>query len=250
MRSASVDFCEVLVDKQYEEFHFLSEYAPAREPKPSFMTLDCDGKKVLTTSIIPSMANKTQTVMVTNQAQCEMTVKNTSVGVSDVLFVNYSIFHGDENSIGSDPIVIIRGDSFVNKISSFNRIKDCFFNKLSGIVDNSTIYTGNDSSHKAIAWLKEDHLSNSICEDGSFIERYALAAIKVALRIVDSQGLWKGSGAYCQWEGVGCIKSSVTSLKFTAGGVFDISGTIPTEIGLLQKLESFEIGKSTMMYQQ
>ena len=122
-----------------------------QEPYPPVMVLDCDDHNVLMTDITSSMVNKTQTVMVTDGALCTMTVSNVSNIGTVGIYVNYSIFHGDADSIWRDPIMIVEGDSFVNTVSFFHRMKDCFFERLHDFIDKSTIYTGNDSSSKAIS---------------------------------------------------------------------------------------------------
>jgi len=223
-----------------------------REPYPPVMILDCDGYNVLKTDISSSMINKTQTVKVTDGALCTVIVKNMSNTGTDGIYVNYSVFHGDEDSIWSDPIIIVKGDSFVNKISFFHRIENCFFERLHGRIDKSTIYTGKDSSNKAVSWLMEDSSGFTNCEDDNFIERYALAAINFAApiysesfinnktgAIVEDKGLWITTENHCIWEMVGCVDGSVRNLNF---GDRKFVGTIATEIALLQDLHVLGMG--------
>ena len=54
----------------------------------------------------------------------------------------------------------------------FQRIPDCFFDKLSKYLnDTSTIYTGTDPQNNAIDWLMRDGSGYSSCDDEFFIER-------------------------------------------------------------------------------
>ena len=83
---------------------------------------------------------------------------------------------------------MLQGDSADNAISSFQRIRECFFAKLNNYIDNATIYTSNGPSNKAIDWLMEDSLGFSNCDSDSFVQRYALTAIHFASLLSNDNG--------------------------------------------------------------
>ena len=61
--------------------------------------------------------------------------------------------------------------SYEESTLNFQRIKTCFFDKLSEYVNIATIYTANEASNKAIDWLKKDTRNCNCCEDDFFVER-------------------------------------------------------------------------------
>jgi len=209
------------------------------------MILDCDGKNVLTVPISNSMKNKTETVKVADGAKCTMTVKNSVLGSDRTLYVNYTIFHGNEPYTVNNPIVMAEGDSFFEEVSYFQRIPQCYFKKLEDHIDLTTIYTGTDSSNQAVDWLMKDSSRFSSCERKEFLERYALATINFAAPIntkknatqTSDQGLWITTERHCVWPAVGCANGNVVSdLNYEDLGNSALSGTIATEIGLLTNL--------------
>jgi hypothetical protein len=224
-----------------------------REP---LMILDCDGRNVLMVSINNNMKNKTETVKVADGANCVMTINNSTLGSNRIWYVDYSIFHGNESDIVTNPIVMVQGDSFIEEVTNFQRIPTCFFEKLEGHINVTTIYTGTDSSNQAVDWLMKDSSRFSSCERDEFIERYALTTISFAAPIVseystnndimtqtNDQRLWITKERHCIWEAVGCTDGNiVTELNYEDIVNFRVSGTIPTEIGLLKNL--VQIGMS------
>ena len=109
-----------------------------QEPRDPLMILDCDGQNLLMVNVDVAMINKTETVMVADGADCKMRVKNVTSGAVDIWYVNYTVFHGDETSIDSDPIVMIQGNSYEEEFSYFQRIRECFFRKLNDYIDSQT----------------------------------------------------------------------------------------------------------------
>ena len=229
-----------------------------QEPRDPLMILDCDGQNLLMVNVDVAMKNKTETVMVADGADCTMRVKNVTSRGFDIWYVNYIVFHGDEKSIDSDPIVMIQGNSYEEEVSSFQRIRECFFRKLNEHIDNTTIYTGTDTSNQAIDWLMDDSFGFSNCEDEHFIERYALTAINFAapsfsgnstdnvteIEIeTDDQGLWINTGRQCVWQTVACTDGVVTELDLGDLSGLLLSGTIATEIGLLKNLTTIDMSK-------
>ncbi len=213
-----------------------------REP---IMILDCDGENVLMVSINDKMANKAETVMVADGANCIMMVKNSTIGAGGIWYADYSVFHGDKDSIDSDPILMTNGNSFLESVTYFQKIEDCYLTKLEEYIDRPTVYTGTDPSNKAIRWLMKDSKYSS-CERSDFLERFALAAINFAAPVENEefdQGLWITSGRHCIWRAVGCTGIVVTELNYNAIGAGNYTGYIASEIGLLKNLTGINFSK-------
>jgi hypothetical protein len=230
----------------------LDDDVPPRNPT---LIVDCDGRNLLMTTISPRMEKKTETIMVSDGAECTMMVRNSTISMARVWNVNYTIFHGYEESISSNPLVIARGSSFERESITFQRIPDCFLKELNGIIDISTIYTSEEPSNKAIKWLMNDPSGFSRCGERFFLERYALATINFAAPIVfgtsstfnessknedDDRSLWITPDRHCVWSAVGCIDGSVVELAIADHGL-KLKGTIATEIGLLSNLRVFDM---------
>jgi hypothetical protein len=216
-------------------------------PRNPLMILDCDEKNTFMVKLKGDMKFETETVWVADGADCKMTVTNSTGGPVDMQYVNYTVYHGDKESIENDPIVMFQEDSFVNGIHSFQRIPECFFTKLKNYTDIRTIYTGNGSSNKAIKWLMEDSRGYSNCEYDTFLERYALATMNYAAPNIDAEEssteLWINLERQCVWRSVRCVDGMVVELDMGASSGLVLSGTIPTEIGLLRNLEWLDLGK-------
>eukprot|EP00535_Pseudo-nitzschia_heimii_P001540 CAMPEP_0197186162 /NCGR_PEP_ID=MMETSP1423-20130617/13332_1 /TAXON_ID=476441 /ORGANISM="Pseudo-nitzschia heimii, Strain UNC1101" /LENGTH=1231 /DNA_ID=CAMNT_0042637391 /DNA_START=214 /DNA_END=3905 /DNA_ORIENTATION=+ len=223
------------------------------KPREPIMTLDCNGKNVLTFSMNENMKNKTEVVKVADGANCTMMVTNSTFGRDGILFVDYTVFHGDEKSIVSKPIIMLNGDSAKEEMTYFQRIHECYFTKLQGHINFTTIYTDSKPSNKAVKWLTKDTGIFSDCESEGFLERYALATINYAAPILPRvvgenatimyvKGLWITTARHCLWRAVGCTGNTVTELNYQAlGNDVVVSGTLATEIALLKNLSEIAI---------
>ena len=234
------------------------ENTDTREREP-LMILDCDGKNVLMASINRNMKNKTEVVKVADGANCIMMVRNSTAGKNPskerILHVNYTVFHGDEKSIAKNPIVMVHGNSFREEMSYFQRIDECYFTKLKGLINMTTIYTDSKPSNKAVKWLMKDSGIFSNCERQDFLERYALATINFAAPIVPvpngdngtvsyDKGLWITQARHCVWRAVGCTGEIVTELNYRfLGKNLMATGTLASEIGLLKNLTKVFMSK-------
>ncbi len=231
---------------------FASISSTPRGIKEPLMILDCDDKNVLMVSINENMANQTETVKVADGANCLLGVRNSTVGAGDIWYVDYTVFHGDKDSIVNDPIVMAEGNSYEASVTYFQRIEDCILEKLGDHIDISTVYTGTASSNKAIRWLMQESKHPS-CERADFMERYALAVINFAAvadietpsndTMQTDEGLWITPGRHCIWSAVGCTGSVVTELNYRALDSRFAGGTIATEIGLLRNLTVMDMSK-------
>ncbi len=215
------------------------------------MILDCDDRNVLMVNIRSDMKFATETVYVSDGAECQLTVKNVTGGPVDIQYVNYTVYHGEKETITNDPIVMFNADSSIEGVLNFRRIPECYFHKLSEFIDIPTIYTGDSPQNKAIEWLLQDSGGFSNCQYDSFIERYALAVINFAAPVVvdetDADGssteLWIREGRHCVWPNVACRDDNVIEIDLGATEGRKLEGTIPTEIGLLKDIQWLEFGK-------
>jgi hypothetical protein len=214
-------------------------------PRDPLMVLDCDGKNVLAVNIRSDMKFETETVHVADGADCLITIKNNTGGLVDIQFVNYTVYHGDEEDIETNPIVMFHADSATEGIRSFQRIPECFFKKLKNHVDITTIYTGEEPSNKAIKWLMEDSTGFSNCQFATFIERYALATFNYAAPLVDpdSTDLWISTQRQCVWPTISCVDGKVAEIDLGYASGLVVSGTIPTELGLLPNASWMDFSK-------
>mmetsp|Transcript_5067 Transcript_5067/g.9753 ORF Transcript_5067/g.9753 Transcript_5067/m.9753 type:complete len:901 (-) Transcript_5067:222-2924(-) len=223
------------------------------KPRDPLLIFDCEGDQgnnLLMVSIDVAMMNKTETVMVADGASCSIMIKNVTSEQIDIWFVDYTIYHGDKESIENDPIVITTGSSFEKEVTEFQRIPDCFITKLGDYVNKTTIYTGTDPSNQAINWLLGDSLGFSLCKRRNFIERYALAAMNFAAPVMEDRtkqtdtntfGLWINERKQCAWRTVLCVDGMVSELDLGfASGIY-LSGTMATEIGLLKNLRKLDM---------
>jgi hypothetical protein len=211
----------------------------------AILTMECDKTDLLYVPISKSMINRSETVMVTDNADCHIHVRydyGSIFAVDHSWMVQYTVYHGDQASVETDNIVIVRVDTGApnqNQIVRFKRIPECYFGKLSGHIDFATIYTNTEPENKAVAWLMNDDYGQSRCEDTFFMERYAL----VVMAANTNSGLENivDRGDQCQWSIVTCKGRSVAALSSNVEvRKFGIEGKIPTEIALLSNLERFQ----------
>ena len=170
-------------------------------------------------SISYSMVNQTETFMVADGANCILLLRNRTIGNTPIFFAEYEIYHGDKESIVSNPILMTQGNSFIESVTYFQKIEDCFLTKLEDHIDTRTVYTGSEPANKAISWLMKDSKYSS-CERSDFLERFALTAVNFAAPVEDEandEGLWITPGRHCIWRAVGCTGSVVTEINYNGG---------------------------------
>jgi hypothetical protein len=183
------------------------------EPVKPLLFIDCDGSNVLNIYVDKSMENQTETIMVNDGADCTMTIRNKSSNDSPIWYADYTILHGDEKSIESNSIVVTQSSSAKESTYDFKRTPECYFEKLSDYTDSSTVYTGinYDPTAKAIDWLMNDESENSMCEDPSILERYALAVIYFAAYNSSDYTLISTT-RHCVWPSITCDEGAVIRL--------------------------------------
>jgi len=172
-----------------------SDFNSSERPKviEPVMLLDCDDVNVFTIPVNANMSGMNETFMIEDGANCTVGIKNSTASTigsreleSPILYVNYTIFHGDKTAMEENPIVIVKGESEKNEFAIFERIQDCYFAKLSEYLDNTTMYTGTGPENRAIKWLRITSRTSksSRCEDDYFLERYAMSVLNFAAPVV------------------------------------------------------------------
>ena len=171
--------------------------------------------------------------MIEDGANCTLSVRNTA-GTSynpfdndPIWYVDYTLFHGDQTSIGNNQIAILSEQSDKKGSVNFQRIRICFLDKLSEYVTTTTVYTNTEPSNEAIDWMMRDITENSQCDDPFFIERHALVALLISVATDSLQEIDELSKTLtgepvlstrrqCVWPHVGCSAGSVISLSLSS----------------------------------
>ena len=255
---------------------FIPEYASDDIIEPK-MVLDCDNKNIFTVHIKQDMSGHMETFMVEDGASCTLRITNSTSSTQSMQqamwYVNYTVYHGNTTDVENEPIIIHQDQSVDNEFAMFQRLPDCYFEKLSDYTDNTTIYGTTEPEQKAIRWLLYNSLfsSNSACEDNFFLERYALSVINFAalperwnhvgqttdeiishflyltraeqetyLKELAEEYFWLEDTRQCIWPAVDCRQRSVEGLDLHG---MTLEGTIPSAIGILTSLTKIDFGK-------
>jgi hypothetical protein len=234
------------------------EWRKTTPVSPKLM-LECNGRIVLSVDIEESMANESETVFVEDKANCTLTITNsTSIYLPDVedgmksghdfdfnwicrepiLFVDYTILHGNANATHMKPIEVLTHSSEKKKEISFGRMPQCYVDKLEDYMDITSIYNNISPSSEAAYWLREDGFIEG-CESSFFLERYALAAMIFAM---DGNIFWLDSNNFqCNWPGITCSSlGNVTQLDLPKA---NLAGSIPSEFKILSSLKQLYLCK-------
>eukprot|EP00536_Pseudo-nitzschia_multiseries_P018701 jgi/Psemu1/229999/e_gw1.2939.3.1 len=190
------------------------------------------------------MVNQTETVQVNDGATCQISVSNSTNFFNKwdndpIWWVNYTVYHGNNTTFP-----IISGNSGIEESIGFQRIPVCYFDKLSRSINISSSYTATDPNTQALNWLIDDESAFSSCTDGFLVERFALSAVNFAAPINsnnddddDDSSLWISVEQQCRWENIACNEGSVETLAVRSK---DLTGTIPTAVGLLTGLRRMD----------
>ena len=207
---------------------------------------------MISTYIDESMQNTSETVMVEDGANCTFSVQTVTPFKNKdfieaqvpILQVDYTIFHGDKESIEQNPIIVLSKQGNLQNTIDFRIFPQCYFTKLSDYIDNTTMYTGTAPANEAINWLMDSKRSNSQCSNPFFIERYALGVLGFSTENVkiDTTPL-HSSERQCAWPVTLCRQGSVTSLSLVSTKELTLGGSIATEIGLLTNLQKLRLSK-------
>ena len=128
----------------------------------------------------------------------------------------------------------------------FNRIPECYFEKLRSHIEIETIYSGNSTANNALHWLLEDPEPKRQCEDSNFMERYALVKMDFDTRDKECTlpsgncDLFIARDEQCRWKSINCFEGKVVSILLYSTG---LQGRIPSDIGLLSNLEEIRLGE-------
>jgi hypothetical protein len=276
-RDVYYDVDQFMVEEYYreKELGFWDE-----DPATPFVNVDCNGITSLALYINKKMEKHAETIFVPDGATCNLTITNFTAPTSKwdndpIWWVNYTVYHGEENDFSSE---IASGYSGDQETISFQRIPECYFDKLSDSIDKSTVYSANTDSALAAMWIVRDKSRYSDCSKRFLIERFALSAINFAAPIktnhtsysgnrFNDDALWISKDKRCRWPHITCNQGSVeglavrdmnldgtistsvgflTALKQIKYDYNGLSGTIPTEFGLLTKLTGLDIDKNKL----
>ena len=214
-------------------------------PQPTYFAIECNGKPVMTVFIDGSMVNKTETIQVEDGSVCDVVVKNETKTVdrsktflkdypqiagSDIgstqpiWYIDYTINHGQDNSIENEGVEILREESSHEGNVNFRLLPTCFFEELRNYTNTSRLY-----GMKAIQLLVTASGASPQCGEDDFLDRYALIPLNVSF----------GDSArkLCNLPFIDCNEGRVNRLNLQNEGL----GNIPSEIGLLTELETFDI---------
>jgi hypothetical protein len=136
----------------------------------STYTLNCDGIKALVVDVDLSTVGKPKTVKIKDGSFCTLMIKNkfinaheSNITYNHTGYIVYTVFQGNNKSIGNDTVVILQDKRNAETISSsFQMIPSCF--------PNSNVYNENEPSYKASQFMINEGYSN--CDDDTFYERY------------------------------------------------------------------------------
>ena len=239
----------------YDENKFI-EWRDAEPVKP-YMSLDCNGKNVMTVYLDNSMVNKSQTVMVEDGAECTLVIRNTTTnfGIVDddyyyvvrdtifeddpIWFVDYTIFYdmAFSGNNGYERVDILSGHSADVEAVEFTRIHECYFEKLQSYFDIEAMYTGDSTSNQAINWLLGDADPKLQCEDPNFLDRYALVKMNFAMNPTEP---FINRDEQCRWPSINCNGGKVVSIQLQNQG---LQGDVPSEIGLIPNVQTLKLGE-------
>eukprot|EP00536_Pseudo-nitzschia_multiseries_P008606 jgi/Psemu1/20835/gm1.20835_g len=191
-----------------------------------YLILECEGKIVLLLDISKDMANHTETVHVSDRANCVLTVKNQTVRENIIWHVDYSIFIG---GTASDGRRIIEGNSKQESSTKFLTIPECMIDTISVHADIFELYNDFDG-REALYWIVKDDSGNSNCHDEYFTERFGLSLLNYSAPIKGNTRSWIDSNPTCLWTATKCEDLKPRELDLRQLGV---SGTIPNLLSLL-----------------
>jgi hypothetical protein len=253
-----------LLELNNDNLTFIEIYRPdfwEWHPKPSLLTLYCDGIMIMRVYVESSMVNQTEKVMVSDAAVCDIQIENSIVTVPGFTglrypywLVDYTVYSGDASS----PI-LVEGSSAGNGYASFEMIPKCDLEQLSDHISTDTnLHTLSNPSSKAIDWMLKrkdtrestlSRLQHMFSDDENrfhcrenLIELYALSVLNFAAP-GSQKRLWIEEGRLCTWQSITCTSLDgvveYLSLDLPRLG---LSGSIASEIGLLSNLMTFNAG--------
>eukprot|EP00536_Pseudo-nitzschia_multiseries_P016843 jgi/Psemu1/222833/e_gw1.1262.7.1 len=211
---------------------FYAEGNPVDSP---YLILDCEGKIVLSLDISEDMANHTETVYVSDRANCVLTVHNQTVRENIIWNVDYSIFIGDTAADGRK---IIESNSKQESSTQFLTIPQCMIDTISVQADIFELYNDFDG-REALYWIVKDDSGNSNCHDEYFTERFGLILLNYSAPIKGNGRSWIDSNPTCQWSATKCEDLKPSELHLNQVG---LSGTIPKFIHLLGSHYKMDFG--------
>jgi hypothetical protein len=110
-------------------------------------------------------------------------------------------------------VSIDEGFSFEEGTKQFIRIKDCFFDTISGHGYDFQGINYIDLTRK-FNWIVKHDAGNQPCSRDFSIERYALSMMKMPMtsKVSDDSEFWINDKWHCMWPGVKCSEGFVVGL--------------------------------------
>ena len=229
------------------------------EPADALLSLYCDGIKALKVYVNPKMINQTETVMIPEEADCDIRITNstsytTHFDDDPIWYVNYTVYN---DGLGTDyrrplidpRVVLAEESSYFNQSVPFERLPECYIEKLIKVHRQKygpvsyNMYNPIDPQSKAIKWIAdvtETHQGH--CEE-DVMERFALSVMYFAAPNPSSRR-WIREDTPCNWPSIICVGPyNVLDLINLDLEREELSGTIPNEIGLLTNLALYDVSK-------
>ena len=233
------------------ESAYIEQYNPQyynETPNDVLMQLDCDGDSVLKLYLDESMQGKSQTVHITDEANCILRFSNSTKSAdfldSPIWYIDYTVYMGKENDDKRHGIY--SNNTRYDGNATFERPPECALKQMKKHREEGR--TRSPLARRALEWLfKTTESKNGKCVD-NFIELFALAALNFAAPSYEGE-LWIQKGKVCDWSHVDCV-GTFTSVNETLDlleldiGNLNLTGSIPTEIGLLSNLVKYDICES------
>lgn len=213
----------------------------AEPPENPYFTLECNDKIVLTVYIEAEMVNNSETVMVSDGANCTLLVRNQTeyyeqqwIGYATPFwYINYTIFHGEENNRS---VRILSQHSMEEDTVNFKRIPECYFRKLGRYIEKKFIYQDIGEPNEAIDWLVAADTENTMCDsEDKFTERYALTKMFFARNGTEE---FVKKENQCTWQQITCNQGEVETIRVGNANMGDF---FPSEIGLLTGLKQLDL---------
>jgi len=230
-------------------------------PADALLTLTCNGVKIMKVYINPDMINQTENVMVPEEAKCEIRITNSTSTVTHfdddpLWYVDYTVYNHLLDTYDVPPVVVVEESSYKYQTVSFEKIPWCYGQKIfdSGAYkwnftprDRYDLYQKPTATDKAVIWmLNGTETKNGVCPE-NFMQLYALASMYFS---APSEEPWIQEDAPCNWPHIICVgayNSSYTDIEYDLDllnldlAEVGLSGTISSEIGLLENLALYDI---------
>ncbi len=245
-----------LTDEDREQIEaFMPDYY-TETPSDTLLLLYCNDVKILKYYINKSMENQTETVMVENGASCEIRIENSTSSVpkwedAALWYMNYTVYQGAESDSVESPILAHKSSQEEGQ-TFFDLIPNCYLGLLSTHIENNIVVdkragTGNIQG-RSVRWILKSVVADCL-NLHSVLARYVLSVLNFAAPASSiDDGLWIESETpdLCGWKHVVCnqnLELKELDLLYLDIDNLNLTGYIPTEVGLLSTLVRYDACK-------